>query len=58
MITGGHFWVVIYTGILAMGFMGFTGVDSGLRKAMMPKPATAAADIQITPDAKDLHGNQ
>ncbi|GBC61867.1 electron transport complex subunit RsxA [Desulfonema ishimotonii] len=32
---------LIVAGILAMGFMGFTGVDSGLKKAMMSKPAVA-----------------
>ena len=38
---------LIVAGILAMGFMGFTGVDSGLRKAMMPEPAAAvAAEIE------------
>jgi electron transport complex protein RnfA len=28
-------------GILALAFMGFTGVDSGLRKAMTPAQETA-----------------
>ncbi len=32
---------LIVGGILAMAFMGFTGVDSGLRKALTPKAATA-----------------
>ena len=29
-------------GILALGFMGFTGVDSGLRKAITPAAASQA----------------
>jgi len=33
---------LITAGILSLGFMGFTGVDSGLRKAMMPKPEVVA----------------
>ena len=33
---------MIVAGILALGFMGFTGVDSGLRKAMTPRPANQA----------------
>ncbi|MEZ4528315.1 MAG: Rnf-Nqr domain containing protein [Desulfobacterales bacterium] len=41
---------LIVAGILSLGFMGFTGVDSGLRKAMMPKPE-AAAQIQSAPEA-------
>jgi len=35
---------LIVGGILAMAFMGFTGVDSGLRKALTAKPATEVAD--------------
>ncbi|OQY06042.1 MAG: hypothetical protein B6I22_06420 [Desulfobacteraceae bacterium 4572_123] len=35
---------LIVGGILAMAFMGFTGVDSGLRKALTTKPATEIAD--------------
>ncbi|MFZ5562901.1 MAG: electron transport complex protein RnfA [Thermodesulfobacteriota bacterium] len=30
---------LITAGILAMGFMGFTGVDAGLKKALKPEPA-------------------
>lgn len=30
---------LIVGGILAMAFMGFTGVDSGIKKALTPKPA-------------------
>ncbi|MDY6832095.1 MAG: Rnf-Nqr domain containing protein [Thermodesulfobacteriota bacterium] len=30
---------LVTAGILAMGFMGFTGVDSGLKKALKPEPA-------------------
>jgi len=33
---------MIVAGILALGFMGFTGVDSGLRKVMTPSPAGQA----------------
>ncbi|MCU0597968.1 MAG: hypothetical protein MUE70_01780, partial [Desulfobacterales bacterium] len=36
---------LIVAGILAMAFMGFTGVDSGLRKAMTP----AAEQAQCNP---------
>lgn len=48
---------LIVAGILAMGFMGFTGVDSGLRKAMMPSPAVAA-QVQPAPDAAGAEVNQ
>jgi electron transport complex protein RnfA len=37
---------LIVGGILAMAFMGFTGVDSGLKKALTPQPALAGT---ITP---------
>lgn len=33
---------LIVGGILAMGFMGFTGVDTGLKKALTPEPALSA----------------
>jgi electron transport complex protein RnfA len=33
---------MIVAGILALGFMGFTGVDSGLRKAMTPRQDSQA----------------
>lgn len=33
---------LIVAGILSLGFMGFTGVDTGLRKAMMPEPEITA----------------
>jgi electron transport complex protein RnfA len=33
---------LIVAGILALGFMGFTGVDSGLRKAISPTPSNQA----------------
>lgn len=33
---------LIVAGILALGFMGFTGVDSGLRKSLMPKQKIVA----------------
>ena len=48
---------LIVAGILAMGFMGFTGVDSGLRKAMMPAPAVAA-QAQPAPDADGAGAQQ
>ncbi len=35
---------LIVGGILAMAFMGFTGVDSGLKKALTEKPAAQVAD--------------
>jgi electron transport complex protein RnfA len=38
---------LIVAGILAMAFMGFTGVDSGLKKALKPSPAK---EIVLTPD--------
>lgn len=41
---------LIVAGILSLGFMGFTGVDSGLRKAMMPKPEIVA-QVQPAPEA-------
>jgi Na+-translocating ferredoxin:NAD+ oxidoreductase subunit A len=34
---------LIVAGILALGFMGFTGVDTGLRKALMPEQTVASA---------------
>lgn len=34
---------LVIGGILAIAFMGFTGVDSGIRKAIMPEPETRAA---------------
>ncbi len=37
---------LVVGGILAMAFMGFTGVDSGLRKAITPKPAVAQEEVQ------------
>ena len=33
---------MIVAGILALGFMGFTGVDSGLRKAITPAAESQA----------------
>lgn len=36
---------LIVAGILAMAFMGFTGVDSGLRKALTSSPPTAEAPV-------------
>jgi len=41
---------LVTAGILAMGFMGFTGVDSGLRKALMPKPVQQASITPVKPD--------
>ena len=37
---------LVVGGILAMSFMGFTGVDSGLRKAITPKPAAVQEEVQ------------
>ena len=48
---------LIVAGILSMAFMGFTGVDSGLRKAMMPEPVVAA-QVQPAPDADGAGENQ
>jgi electron transport complex protein RnfA len=46
---------LIVGGILAMAFMGFTGVDSGLRKAMTAKPAvTETTTTQTTRARKDI----
>jgi electron transport complex protein RnfA len=49
---------LIVGGILAMAFMGFTGVDSGLRKAMTAKPAvtetTTVVPAKTSPQAKSL----
>lgn len=43
---------LIVAGILAMAFMGFTGVDSGLRKAITPsKDQTAAIERSVTVSA-------
>ena len=39
---------LVIGGILAMAFMGFTGVDSGLKKALTPTPAVAAEVTQNT----------
>ncbi len=43
---------LIVAGILALGFMGFTGVDSGLRKAMMPTPEAVAQEPAVTTDTE------
>ena len=49
---------LIVGGILAMAFMGFTGVDSGLRKAMTAQPAvagsTTAVPAKTSPPATSL----
>ncbi len=37
---------LIVAGILAMAFMGFTGVDSGLKKAMTPTPTSIEIGIK------------
>ena len=39
---------LVIGGILAMAFMGFTGVDSGLRKTLTPKPAIVVETGQNT----------
>ncbi len=40
---------LVVGGILAMAFMGFTGVDSGLRKAMIPEPAVSVKTETVKP---------
>jgi electron transport complex protein RnfA len=46
---------LIIGGILAMAFMGFTGVDAGLRKALTPQPVAGVsqplAPVEETPPA-------
>ncbi len=42
---------LIVAGILSLGFMGFTGVDTGLRKAMMPEPEITAQAAPAVQDA-------
>jgi electron transport complex protein RnfA len=51
---------MIVAGILALGFMGFTGVDSGLRKAITPAASQAvledrSAPILVNQGADNLH---
>ncbi len=43
---------LIIGGILAMAFMGFTGVDSGLRKALMPAPTFASDALHPVKETK------
>ncbi len=40
---------MIVSGIMALAFMGFTGVDSGLKKALTPETPSAAAHIEEHP---------
>lgn len=40
---------LIIAGILAMAFMGFTGVDSGLRKVLSPEKTTVSIAIDQSP---------
>ncbi len=53
---------LIVGGILAMAFMGFTGVDSGLKKALTPAPKVQTADsgLQIADSGFNnlMTGNQ
>ncbi len=54
---------LVIGGILAIAFMGFTGVDSGIRNAIMPQPAGQAAleSFQTGSDALvhlDITGRQ
>lgn len=42
---------LIVAGILAMSFMGFTGVDKGLRKALTSEPAAQVAVAAVSEDA-------
>jgi electron transport complex protein RnfA len=52
---------MIVAGILALGFMGFTGVDSGLRKAITPAASSQAvledrsAPIVVNQGLDNLH---
>ena len=39
---------LVVGGILAMAFMGFTGVDSGLREAMTPNPAVTETSTSVS----------
>lgn len=41
---------LVTSGILAMAFMGFTGVDSGLRNAMTAKPAVVETQSSTAPE--------
>jgi electron transport complex protein RnfA len=49
---------LVVGGILAMAFMGFTGVDTGLRDAMTSKPAVVEKQTSIVeperPDKKNV----
>ena len=45
---------MIIGGILALAFMGFTGVDSGIRKAITPTPADGTAAV-MTLDHDHVH---
>ena len=45
---------LIVAGILAMAFMGFSGVDANLRQAMLPEKAPAATQPATQPAAKHL----
>jgi electron transport complex protein RnfA len=38
---------LVVGGILAMAFMGFTGVDSGLKKALTPPPAAVQESAAV-----------
>jgi len=42
---------LVVGGILAMAFMGFTGVDSGLREAMTAKPAVTETSTSVSSPA-------
>jgi electron transport complex protein RnfA len=44
---------LIIGGILAIAFMGFTGVDSGIRKAVMPSP-TEQAEAMASPQPQSI----
>ncbi len=43
---------LITAGILAMAFMGFTGVDSGLKKALNPASEHSAAALKLNINEK------
>jgi hypothetical protein len=46
---------LVTAGILAIAFMGFTGMDSGIRKAIMPDMGNSAA-IQEYKSDKNIYG--
>jgi electron transport complex protein RnfA len=47
---------LIIGGILAIAFMGFTGVDTGIRDALMPKPEVQAAALPPEQPLSPING--